>query len=68
MLKLHIPNMACGGCARGVTAAIRGVDPDAQVVPDLQAREVEVVMVASTEATAFLSALARAGYKAQLVS
>lgn len=68
MLRLHIPNMACGGCARGVSTAIRGIDPHAQVVPDLQAREVKVATAVPTDSAALLSALARAGYKAQLVS
>jgi copper chaperone len=42
MLNLHIPNMHCGGCARGVTAAIRSVDADATVEPDLNARTIAV--------------------------
>lgn len=40
MLKLHIPNMSCGGCVRGVTAAIREIDATAEVVPDLSDRTV----------------------------
>jgi copper chaperone len=42
MLNLHIPNMHCGGCSRGVTAAIRSVDADAKVEPDLNARTIAV--------------------------
>lgn len=42
MISLHIPNMTCGGCVRGVTAAIREVDATAQVEPDLAARNVAV--------------------------
>lgn len=42
MITLHIPNMHCGGCARGVTAAIRQVDASAEVTPDLQGRNVAV--------------------------
>jgi copper chaperone len=42
MLTLNIPNMNCGGCARGVAAAIHQVDPAAQVEPDLQGRTVAV--------------------------
>lgn len=42
MLSLHIPNMNCGGCARGVAAAIRAVDGDARVEPDLPARTIAV--------------------------
>ena len=32
MLELTLPGMTCGGCARGVTAAIKSVDPAAEVV------------------------------------
>ncbi len=42
MLNLHIPNMNCGGCARSVTAAIRSVDADARVEPDLPVRTIAV--------------------------
>jgi copper chaperone len=42
MLSLHIPNMNCGGCARGVTAAIRAVDAEARVESDLPARTIAV--------------------------
>lgn len=42
MLSLHIPNMNCGGCARGVTAAIRAVDGSARIEPDLPARTIAV--------------------------
>jgi copper chaperone len=42
MISLHIPNMNCGGCARGVTAAVRAADAGAQVEPDLPARTIAV--------------------------
>ncbi|WP_240790272.1 heavy-metal-associated domain-containing protein [Rhodobacter sp. SY28-1] len=42
MLNLHIPNMNCGGCARSVTAAVRSVDAEAKVEPDLPARTIAV--------------------------
>lgn len=42
MISLHIPNMNCGGCALGVTAAIRAADADARVEPDLPARLIAV--------------------------
>jgi copper chaperone len=60
MITLHIPNMTCGGCARGVTAAIRQIDATAQVEPDLPGR---TVAVRSTEPEARLrQALADAGF------
>ena len=30
-MKLLIENMTCGGCARGVTATIQDIDPNAKV-------------------------------------
>ena len=60
MLKLHIPNMNCGGCARGVTAAIRSVDAEARVEPDLLARTI-MVETKLPEATV-RQALAEAGF------
>lgn len=60
MISLHIPNMTCGGCVRGVTAAIREVDATARVEPDLTARTV-AVDTTSTEAR-LRTALAEAGF------
>ena len=60
MITLHIPNMNCGGCARGVTAAIHQIDATAKVEPDLQGR---TVAVQSTEPEGKLrQALADAGF------
>lgn len=42
MISLHIPNMSCGGCVRGVTAAIQDVDSKARIEPNLQARVVAI--------------------------
>lgn len=58
MIELTVPDMTCGGCARGVTAAIKTVDPTADVVIDVAARKVQIttkadrptVLVAVTEA------------------
>ncbi len=38
MISLHIPNMSCGGCVRGVTAAIHEADAHARIEPNLQER------------------------------
>lgn len=62
MISLHIPNMNCGGCARGVTAAIRAADADAKVEPDLPARTIAVET--SLPETAVRAALAEAGFAA----
>ena len=42
MLRFKVANMSCGGCARAVTAALRGVDPAAGIAVDLDRREVAV--------------------------
>ncbi len=45
-MKLLIENMTCGGCARGVTATIQDVDPNAKVDVDLATK---IVTVESSE-------------------
>jgi len=63
-MKLLIENMTCGGCAKGVTATIRDVDPDATVEIDLSSK---IVTVESTESTdAITSALAEDGFPAKV--
>ena len=41
-MKFYIPNMSCGGCARGVTRAIQNVDANAKVTVDLESKWVDV--------------------------
>ena len=60
MLELTLPGMTCGGCARGVTAAIKAVDPAAEVVTDVPGRTVRVSTTAS--AAAVKAALDEAGF------
>ena len=64
MLRFHVPKMACGGCVKGVTAAIQNIDPLAQVQADLHVREVTVTAT-SSEPAALLQALKKAGYSAE---
>ncbi len=63
-MQIHIPDMACGGCLRGVTRAIHSVDPRAAIEADPPARADAIT--SSQPATAFLPALAAAGFPAQL--
>ncbi|MDF0377593.1 heavy-metal-associated domain-containing protein [Methylophilus sp. YYY-1] len=59
-MKFHIENMTCGGCARGVTSAIKAVDPAASIAADPPTRTVNVeTMVARDE---IVSALINAGF------
>lgn len=60
MLRFHIPNMTCGGCAKSVTKALLSVDPQARIETDPPAREVRVH--SAVDESAFLSVLSEAGY------
>jgi copper chaperone len=53
--------MRCGGCARAVTAALRDVDPAAEVQVDPERREVAVRGVA--DAAALAQVLRAAGFE-----
>lgn len=63
MLRLKIPNMNCGGCARSVIKALHSVDPQARIETDPPARE--VLVSSDLEEGAFLAALSDAGYPAK---
>jgi copper chaperone len=57
-----IESMTCGGCARSVVKAVKGVDPVAEVEADPATRRVAVT---STRPVAeIVTALAEAGYPA----
>ena len=61
-MRFHIPNMSCGGCARGVTRAIESVDANARITIDQASREVEVSTDLPRQQIA--TALAAAGFPA----
>ncbi len=60
MLDLTIPDMTCGGCARGVTAAIKALDPAAELVIDVETHKVQVKTTATAEAVK--AAVVEAGF------
>mgnify|MGYP001216136376 CR=1 FL=1 len=62
MLRFRISNMSCGGCAKGVAAALREGGPIAQTMFGLNAREVPVA-TALTDADRFDAALRASGWK-----
>jgi len=69
MFRFHVPQMACGGCVRGGTAAVQRVDPQARIEPDLPTRQVTVsVSTAAKDPVPLLDALRKAGYAAELRS
>ncbi|WP_430912274.1 heavy-metal-associated domain-containing protein [Methylobacterium sp. sgz302541] len=60
MLRLKVPNMTCGGCARSVTAALTRVDPYARIETEPAVREVRIET--SVSASVIRTALAEAGF------
>lgn len=64
MLRFHIPNMTCGGCAKGVTATLREADPAARVEIALETREVSIGN-ATRDAANLEAALREAGWQAE---
>lgn len=67
MLRFRISNMGCSGCAKGVAAVLRDVDPNAQPTFDLDAREVSIA-TALTDADRFAAALHASGWKSERLS
>ena len=64
IMKLIIVNMVCGGCARGVTASIQDIDPNAKVDIDLTAKVVNIETIASVNQ--MIAALAKECFTAQV--
>ncbi|MCX0333992.1 heavy-metal-associated domain-containing protein [Acinetobacter radioresistens] len=62
-MKLLIENMTCGGCARGVTATIHEIDPNAKVDIDLATKVVSVESAESIDK--ITNALAEDGFPAK---
>ena len=63
MLRFHVPNMACGGCAKSVTKALQSVDSQARIETEPSAREVRISTQADEQS--LLAALKEAGYPAE---
>lgn len=62
-MQFHIENMTCSGCVRGVTSALKSVDPDIVVNADLSNR---MVSVETSEAPdTLVLALKDAGFEAR---
>ncbi|MDP2081066.1 heavy-metal-associated domain-containing protein [Pseudotabrizicola sp.] len=59
-MQFHIETMTCGGCARGVTKAIQGVDAAATVQADPPNRRVDVTTTAPRDR--IVAALTEAGF------
>ncbi len=63
MIKLNVPDMACGGCARSVTKAVQSIDPTARVEANPEARELRLDTMAREEE--ILAILEKAGFPAR---
>lgn len=63
MLRFHVSNMSCGGCAKSVTRAVQGVAANAKVEVDLATREISVS--GTSDRDGVIGALKRAGYQAE---
>ncbi|WP_426960357.1 ATP-binding protein [Muricoccus radiodurans] len=63
MTRIRIPNMTCGGCAKGVAATLRDAVPGAEPAVDLERREVTV----AGDPAALVAALRADGWEAEVV-
>jgi copper chaperone len=61
MLRFQVQGMTCGHCIATVTAAVRSVEPCAEVTVDLRAGSVLVKTSAKLDEVA--NAINRAGYR-----
>ena len=64
MVRYKVEKMGCGGCAKGVTRAVLGVEPEARVDIDLGAKLV-TVSGAGGPAERIARAITAAGYPAE---
>jgi copper chaperone len=60
MHQFHLPDMSCGHCVAAITEALRGVDAQAQISFDREARTASVQSTLPRNTLA--AALAEAGY------
>lgn len=62
MARIHIANMTCGGCVKGVTATLRAAAADTDLSVALDRRE---ITLADAVAAAALAALRADGWDAR---
>ena len=63
MLRLHIPDMSCGGCAKGVTRAVQEAAPAAKIEIELSSRD--LVVDGPADEAGILAALKKSGFEAR---
>lgn len=64
IFRLEIPGMTCGGCARTIVAAIKGIDVHAEIETDVPGRIVRVD--SGMDSAALIAAIKDAGYEARV--
>lgn len=65
MTTFHIPDMSCGHCKAAIETTIKALDPSAQIMFNMDTRDVQLSSQADTEN--LITALAKAGYPASPV-
>jgi len=63
MQRYRVANMECGGCAKGVAAALREVDPS--LVPEFDVPAREMRLAAALPPASILAALTAAGWQVE---
>lgn len=63
-MQFHVERMACGGCAKTITDAIKGIDSNAKVETDTVAKTVKVETSLTSDEIG--KALADVGYPATI--
>lgn len=63
-MQFHVERMACGGCAKTITDAIKGIDSNAKVEADTVAKTVKVETSLTSDEIG--KALADVGYPATI--
>lgn len=66
MHAFEVPDMTCGRCANHITAAVRALDPQAQVEVDVASHRVEVRSSSPTHVVA--ATIEQAGYAPRAVA
>ena len=64
MIRMHVPDMTCGGCAAAITRALQSADTQAQIQIDLPGHQVSVQ--SRLGADQVLNALKTAGFTPEL--
>ena len=68
MFEIKVTRMKCGGCARSITRALKGVDVGATVLVDLAAGTVAVTSPAGMSGGHFVEAVRATGYGADIIT